>query len=183
MATNNPTVIETTRLHLRPVTLADSEDVVRLRTDQRIYYWRTPDTQEQAVVWLHDRLKDPLFGTSVIKVQLPGRQRSAIMGMIGASRLPEIGYIIDPDFWGKGYASEALKAWLAWYWDTFPQGHPSLSESDRAKIVAETGPEAAASCKVLQKCGFQHAGKRDIIEEGKPTVLDQWVYTPHNTAK
>lgn len=67
---------------------------------------------------------------------------------------PEIGYGIDEEFQGKGYATEAVKLALAWAFS-----HPGV-----AAVEAETDPDNIASQRVLAKCGFKPAGM--IGEEG-----------------
>ena len=75
--------------------------------------------------------------------------------------LPEIGYMLRPAVWGRGYAQEALRGFLKFYWETFPQGHPVIPNAeDRTYLMAVTGPpdeapQSAASIAVLKKCGFE----------------------------
>lgn len=170
-------LFETSRLRLRRLTMEDSEDVARLRSNPKIYYWRTPDSHDQAVHWLATRLESPQFLTCAIELLQKSEHQSPVIGLMGAHNLPEIGYVIDPAFWHQGYATEALQGWMKWYWDTYPDGHPSLLKPpDQHVLLAETGPEAAASRRVLQKCGFVFDGKRDDVEEGKPVRFDRWRY-------
>ena len=35
-----------------------------------------------------------------------------MIGKLGCWRTPEIGFILDPAVWGRGYASEALAAFI-----------------------------------------------------------------------
>ena len=39
-----------------------------------------------------------------------------MIGVIGIVREQEIGYRIHPDFWGKGFMSEALKMFIEMFW-------------------------------------------------------------------
>ena len=74
---------------------------------------------------------------------------------------PEIGYGIDEEFRGRGYATEAVKLALAWAF-----GHP-----DVAAVGAETDPDNIASQKVLAKCGFKPTGT--IGEEGPRFIVNK----------
>jgi ribosomal-protein-alanine N-acetyltransferase len=51
---------------------------------------------------------------------LPGSQeensKPKMIGAIGIVREQEIGYKVHPDFWGKGYMTEALKMFINLYW-------------------------------------------------------------------
>lgn len=40
-----------------------------------------------------------------------------MIGKVGIFQFPaEIAWMLHPDFWGKGYASEAVEGYLDWYW-------------------------------------------------------------------
>lgn len=71
----------------------------------------------------------------------------------GECELPEIGYGIDEDYRGRGYATEGVRALLKWAFDR-----------GVIAIEAEAAPENAASRRVLQKLGFRPTGERG--EEG-----------------
>jgi ribosomal-protein-alanine N-acetyltransferase len=51
---------------------------------------------------------------------LPGFQeenaKPRMIGVIGIVREQEIGYKVHPDFWGKGYMTEALRMFIDVYW-------------------------------------------------------------------
>ena len=66
----------------------------------------------------------------------------------------EIGYGLDPEYWGKGYATEAVSATVAWAFD-----QPGVQT-----VEAETDPDNVASQRVLAKAGFLPTGK--MGEEG-----------------
>ena len=72
---------------------------------------------------------------------------------------PEIGYGIDDEFQGKGYATEAVKLALEWAFS-----HPGV-----AAVEAETDPDNIASQKVLAKCGFKATWM--IGEEGPRFIV------------
>ncbi len=59
-------------------------------------------------------------------------------------RTVDIGYGFLPHQWGRGYATEAVQALIAW-----------ASAHGAARITAQTLPDNAASIRVLHKNGFQ----------------------------
>jgi ribosomal-protein-alanine N-acetyltransferase len=72
---------------------------------------------------------------------------STPIGSIGSPRPGELGYMFHPSYWGKGYATEVLKAFLNTYYEVLGPGI--------GKIVAHTDVENEGSKRVLVKCGFK----------------------------
>ena len=68
----------------------------------------------------------------------------------------EIAYGIHPDHEGNGYATEAAQALVE---------YASSCETVRL-VVAHTLPDAAASQRVLGKCGFRYVGDTVDSEDG-----------------
>jgi len=75
----------------------------------------------------------------------------------------EISYGIGPEFQGRGYATEAAEALVGY----------ACSCPEVGLIRAHTLPDALASRRVLEKCGFAYVG--DIIdpEDGKAARLER----------
>jgi len=74
-----------------------------------------------------------------------------VIGLIGIIRSPNVGYILNPDVQGQGYATEALKAFLYKYWD-----YAATSDhcTNQDHLSADIDANNLASRKVLEKCGF-----------------------------
>ncbi|MCQ2558996.1 MAG: GNAT family N-acetyltransferase [Oscillospiraceae bacterium] len=66
----------------------------------------------------------------------------------------EIGYGLQPEYWGKGYTTEAVIAAVDW----------ALRQPGVKRIEAETDPDNTASQRVLEKSGFVPTGTNG--EEG-----------------
>jgi len=77
-------------------------------------------------------------------------------GPSDAAGIVEIAYGIDPDYQGKGYATEAVQAITA---HAFSDGRVRL-------VRAHTRPESGASMRVLTKCGFRRIGEVIDPEDG-----------------
>jgi RimJ/RimL family protein N-acetyltransferase len=76
-----------------------------------------------------------------------------------ADPVPEMGWVMAPHSHGKGYATEAARAAIAW-------GERHFGGRRTACIIA---PENEPSLRVAEKCGFrelQHTTCKD-----KPTIL------------
>jgi [ribosomal protein S5]-alanine N-acetyltransferase len=85
------------------------------------------------------------------------RANGTVMGDAGlihyAHRGPEIelAYRLAKPYWGKGYATEAARAWVRHGFD----------ELGLDRIVAVTHPENAASQRVLEKVGMRYERMTD----------------------
>src|SRR3954453_8969778 len=72
-----------------------------------------------------------------------------VIGLVGVHTIPEVGYMIHPSKWGYGYATEALKGFLDFYFP-YMTGRGEKAEFVEAWIAREN----TRSIKVLEKCGF-----------------------------
>ncbi len=72
----------------------------------------------------------------------------------------EIGYVLSPKFWGRGYGTEAARAIIAY----------GFTELGLNRIEARCAAENAASARVLEKAGMRFEGllRRDIVVRGMP---------------
>ena len=83
--------------------------------------------------------------------------RCGFKGPPGKDGAVEIAYVISPEHEGRGYATEAANALVAYAF-----GHP------RVRVVrAHTLPETNASTRVLTKCGFSCVGEVLDPEDGR----------------
>jgi ribosomal-protein-alanine N-acetyltransferase len=82
---------------------------------------------------------------------------ASFKGPPDANGIVEIAYGIVPSFEGRGYATEAARALVA-----FAQADDHVRQ-----IIAHTMPEANASTRVLKKCGFTFAGEVIDPEDGR----------------
>ncbi len=78
----------------------------------------------------------------------------------------EVGYWIGEPFWGRGIASQALRAVT----------HHAVARHRLTRVYALPFAHNLASCRVLEKCGFVVEGclRQSAIKDG--VVLDQMLY-------
>lgn len=118
MATPFPILI-TERLLLREITLADLERIYYFRSDPDItkYIKREPQTREKAKAHIemiaahYRKSKSISWG---ITLKNPDRLigTACLWNFSTDRKTAEVGYDLDPNFQGKGYMREALKAVL-----------------------------------------------------------------------
>ncbi len=79
----------------------------------------------------------------------------------------ELGYYIAEEYWGKGIMTEAVKQICRYVFD----------KSDIIRIYAEPFAYNEASCRVLEKAGFQYEGtlRSNAVKNGK--VIDMKMYS------
>lgn len=88
-----------------------------------------------------------------------------------ACRSAELGYWFGRPFWGKGIATEAVRQMCAF----------GFGEWDIVRIFAEPFSCNRASCRVLEKNGFQHEGTKRLSVCKRGKLLDSEMYALTNT--
>ena len=164
-------VLETERLVLRGHTVDDFEDCLALWTDPEVtrFIGGKPSTREE--VWSrllryagHWALLG--FGYWAVTEKETGR----FLGEVGFADfrremepslddMPEIGWVIAPHSQGKGYATEAVRAAIAW-------GEEHFGSRRTACIIA---PENQPSIRVAEKCGYREFCRTTYKD--KPTIM------------
>src|SRR6187399_2282143 len=105
-------------------------------------YWSTVPHASMAVTrdWLAQKIARTAAGGEDFCIERDGR----LIGEVGAGRLPDFGFMLHPEFWGQGYASEAAAACI----------EHIFAVHDAMSLKADVDPRNAASLAVLGKLGF-----------------------------
>jgi RimJ/RimL family protein N-acetyltransferase len=112
-----------------------------------------PYPPDGATAFVFESRKGNALGRSLRMAIAPRKKPQQLIGMIGIEASPEdgrphLGYWLGAPHWGKGYATEAARALVdAWFAYT-----EAAALTSAARIVNP------ASRRVLEKCGFAHAG-------------------------
>ncbi len=176
------TVLETQRLVLRAPQLEDAKAVAALANDRRIaentaripHPYRIADAESWIIA-----AGAALEGETYL-ITLANR---TLVGGCGFDMrdgpVPEIGYWLGTRYWGKGYATEAVRALI-------DHAFTDLDHQALQSCVRVTNP---GSRRVLEKCGFQWTGvglcriralgssvpvDRFRLERGIWTALKSW---------
>jgi RimJ/RimL family protein N-acetyltransferase len=164
-------VIETERLRLRGHRVDDFRECAAMWGDPAVtrYISGRPFTPEE--VWArllryvgHWTLLD--FGFWLIEEKTTG----SFVGEAGLAEfqreiepriqgVPEVGWVLSPRCCGRGYATEAVQATLAWGEQRF----------GAARTVCLIHPENRASVRVAEKCGYREFARTTY--RGQATVM------------
>ncbi|MBE9586955.1 GNAT family N-acetyltransferase [Mucilaginibacter sp. JRF] len=143
------------RLTLRKIMLADTAQLVLLRSDERVNrYLNRPATTsyEGAVEFIVNILAaDAHYWVITLKDETKLIGTICLWNTDHKRSVVEIGYELLPEFQGKGIMSEALSAVIAYNFD-----HLKFKT-----IVGTTHSENVSSIKILENNGF----KRDVARE------------------
>ncbi|MCG9696198.1 GNAT family N-acetyltransferase [Shewanella sp. Isolate11] len=150
-------IIDTPRLMMREFTLDDAAAVLRFATDPQVNRY-TGDSGRIASIEDARQLIETAWLSAYrqhgfARYALICKQDSQLIGFCGIKVEPllnrgaggiDIGYRMLPDYWGRGYATEAVKACIDY-------AHQHLGIS---KIEAEVLLDNIASQRVLEKAGM-----------------------------
>jgi RimJ/RimL family protein N-acetyltransferase len=148
----NDAILETDRLRLRKITMADLEDIHAIWGDPEAMrlFPRTLD-REGVREWIERNLtRYAETGHGIWAVirnedgQFVGDCGLVIQDINGAPEL-EVGYHFLPRFWGRGYASEAARGCMDYARETL----------GRPRVISMIRPENLASRRVAERNGLR----------------------------
>ena len=147
-------IIETERLHLRPLSRADSPAMFRMMNDpetMRFWDWPAMTDPESAIDTVAAQMEAAQAGVAIYWAVCAGEGAIGICDLSEIDRhhrRAEVGFIFARNAWGNGYAQEAMKAIVNYAFG--PLGLERLS----ARIHAKN----EASRLLLTRLGFVYEG-------------------------
>jgi len=142
-------ILRTERLILRRARMDDLADLHRVLSHPAVMrYWATPEheTLEESRAFLQAMIESGPEADDFV-IELDGE----VIGKAGAWRLPELGYLLHPDHWRKGFGGEALSAAIAHL----------FAAHDVAALTADVDPRNTASLRLLKRLGFVETGRAE----------------------
>lgn len=137
------TELWTERLLLRRARWADLDDLHAVLSDEAAstYWSHGPHADlDETREWLRAMIEaDPATSDDFVVV-LGDR----VIGKMGAFELPEFGFRLRSDHWRRGYAAEAMAAFLPHV----------FARDDMPALIADVDPRNAASLGLLKRFGF-----------------------------
>jgi RimJ/RimL family protein N-acetyltransferase len=163
-------IFATPRLVVRHIGPADLAEMLAVYGDEDAMRWvgdGSPITREGVVQWLQvtaDNYRNRGYGMSA----LVWRESGDVVGFCGlvhpgGQPEAEIKYALKRSYWGRGIATEAATAMLA-----YGSQHHGLSY-----IIATTAPDNLASHRVLLKAGMGR-GQLVLHGDGSSTQVFEW---------
>lgn len=129
-----------------------------------------PYTERDAAEYISAMLSADENETFAFAITVDGK----VIGSIGIFRqgnihrqTAELGYYIAEGYWGKGIMTEAVKQICRYVFE----------KSDIIRVYAEPFACNSASCRVLEKAGFQYEGtlRSNAVKNGE--VIDMKMYS------
>lgn len=163
-------LFETARLRARRLHAGDVDALHAVYGDPQVVTWvgdGEPLEREGCVRWVEVTQRN--YDTRGYgMVALLARDTGAIVGFCGlvhpgGQPEAEIKYAFGRAHWGRGYATEAAAALLAW-------GHAAFGI---AHVIATVAPDNAASQRVLEKAGMKR-GRLRPNDDGSFTQIYDW---------
>ncbi len=136
--------ILTPRLRLRRARLEDADALHEVFADPRaMRFWSTPahTSFEQTRRFVEAMVEAPDEVSDDFVIEVEGRP----VGKAGCWRLPEIGYILHPQLWGRGLAREALQAVIGRMFEV----------RGLAALTADVDPRKERSLGLLMRLRFE----------------------------
>lgn len=159
-------ILETQRLLLREILPSDAEALFEMETNPNVhkYLWNKPLTQISEVHNYIEFVRKQYRDHNIGRFAMILKETNTLIGWAGIKYNTEtvnnkihfydIGYRLNEQYWGKGYASEATYAWLDYGFNIM-----------KIKIMdAAAQAENVVSNKILQKIGMLQT--EQYLEEG-----------------
>jgi RimJ/RimL family protein N-acetyltransferase len=144
--------IRTERLELRPFRPGDEDAMALVYGDaDALRFWGPPLTREEIARRIERNL-ERLAADGFARWAIVVRQTGELVGDAGLSRTEvegveeiELGWVVRPDRWGKGFATEAGAAWR----------DRAFAELGLHRIVSMIRPDNTSSRRVAEKLGME----------------------------
>ncbi len=162
-------IFETARLRARCIRPDDSDAMFDVYGDAGAMRWvddGTPITRTECERWIRVTLRNYEVGVRhVCPARSPIIRSDRLLRACSSGGQPEteIKYALKRQFWGKGLATEAVTALLAW----------GADRRGIDRVIATVNPENTASQRVLLKAGMRAVDVRSN-DDGSVTQLFAW---------
>jgi RimJ/RimL family protein N-acetyltransferase len=186
-------ILTTDRLLIRPLEPTDLDALHALRTQPDVMRWTSTGRVDQNLDETQQKLAPFLApnDAATFNCAICARPSGDMVGIggvhlyPGAHGWPELGYMLRREVWGRGLASEFVRAWLT-AWEALPREErvvrvhratvPEAADADgdgegavRERLVAVVEASNVASQNVLLKAGFSRQGEYTEVDHADPS--------------
>ena len=175
-------LLETDRLLLRPLELSDAEDMFAMDSNPEVhkYLWQNPTQTIEETIKTIEYVRSQYERNNIGRFATILKDTGEFIGWTGIkfvhdhiengnTNFYDYGYRLNEKSWGKGYATEASIAWLAY----------GFNQMNIEIMNAYTHSQNGASNHILQKVGMT------FMEDypDKDNVLWKWWQMINNSQK
>ncbi len=150
-------MLKTERLTIKPFAPEDQADAIELLTNAEIgkTYMLPEFREKEEAIPLFQRLCELSRSEEHYQrgIYLEGKLIGFLNDVEISAETIEMGYMLHPDYWGRGYATEAFSAVIR---ELFRRGF--------SQVTAGAFAENAASRRVMEKCGMHRLEKEEDLE-------------------
>ncbi|MEN2768231.1 GNAT family N-acetyltransferase [Ornithinibacillus xuwenensis] len=169
------TELQTERLLLKKMEVSDSSSLFKIWSDPEVTMFMNINhfTDEKQAIQMIEVLEDLYQDNKAIRYSIFHLESKQIIGSCGYNSLDfenskaEIGYEISKEYWGKGFASEAVRKLLDYAFNTLYFN----------RIEAKIEPENKKSIKLVKKMNFHYEGTLRKSEKSRDTFIDLDMYS------
>jgi len=148
--------MNTARLTLKPWCHNDADLLHRMWTEPQVrkYLWDDLLISRETAIEVVNECVGRAFQSGIGMWNVWTREAAVFAGFCGLRPIPdsadiEIYYGLRPEFWGRGYATEASRAVLEWRFRHGPE----------IRIYARSDPQNLASIRVMERLGMTFLGE------------------------
>jgi RimJ/RimL family protein N-acetyltransferase len=157
-------VLSTERLAMRPLTAAYLTEMLDLYSDPEVVRFLKPLDEAGHLRRLRET-EEMWASRGYGRVAVHERATGRFLGRGGLHYWPqfaevEVGWALRADAWGRGWATEAGRAWAQWAFEHLDVPH----------VTACIAPDNRASCAVAERLGMQVI-RRDLLHEREVLVF------------
>lgn len=168
-------ILEENQYEIRPWRVQDADDIAAAVNNKNVLKnlrdgLPFPYTKEDGLDYINTMFSSDKNTTFAFAITIDDK----VIGSIGAfaqgnihSRTAELGYYVAEPYWGKGIGSSAVKKLCDYV----------FANTNIIRIFAEPFAYNTASCKVLEKNGFQCEGtlRSNAVKDGQ--IIDMKMYS------
>ncbi|ADU32401.1 GNAT family N-acetyltransferase [Evansella cellulosilytica] len=148
--------LETDRLRLRKITLDDTKEMFSYGSNEEVtkyVTWDTHNTMDDTKGFIEFVIKQ-YESNNLAPWGIEYKSTNKLIGTIDfvswkpTHHVAEIGYVLSPDYWGKGITTEAAEKVIEF----------GFNKMDLVRIQAKCFVDNNASARVMEKIGMRYEG-------------------------